>query len=89
MGYYTTINGKKYDGSALDLAERLQRAAGDGRLSVVDSKKIARALTDKKVMTRVEDRTANRLRQVAHFTDAGRDTFNDAIRNTPRNAAIR
>ena len=46
MGYYKTIDGKKYDGELIELAEKLTAGAGDGRISKADAEKILEAVKD-------------------------------------------
>ena len=40
MGYYKTINGKKYDGEIIACAEKLTSGGRDGRISVEDAKQL-------------------------------------------------
>ena len=46
MSYYKTIDGKKYDGELIELAEKLTSINGDGRLSKIDAEKLLKAVKD-------------------------------------------
>ena len=40
MSYYKTIDGNKYDGGLIDLADKLTQGQGDGRLSKADAEQL-------------------------------------------------
>ena len=80
MGYYTTINGKKYDGELLDLATELTAGAGDGRLSLADSKLLYEKVNDANSYTDVEKDTIAYIRKNFKWTEVGDEWFRNQIR---------
>ena len=46
MGYYTTIDGKKYDGELLEFADAAVAGAGDGRISLKDAEELLGKVKD-------------------------------------------
>ena len=46
MGYYKTIDGKKYDGELIELADKLTSGGGDGRISKDDAGQLLEAVKD-------------------------------------------
>lgn len=80
MGYYKTINGKKYDGELLNLADESVKGAGDGRISVADAKKLYEAVIDGNVYSDVEKDTVEYIRDNYKWTEEGDAWFRTEIR---------
>ncbi|HAP69059.1 MAG TPA: cell envelope biogenesis protein OmpA, partial [Flavobacteriales bacterium] len=54
MGYYKTIDGNKYDGELLELADKLTSGSGDGRISQADAGQLLEAVKDGDSYTDIE-----------------------------------
>jgi len=80
MGYYTTINGKKYDAELLELAKELTAGAGDGRLSKADAEKLYSKVNDANTYTDVEKDTITYIRKNFKWTDLADEWFRNEIR---------
>ena len=80
MSYYKTIDGKKYDGELIELAEKLTSGNGDGRLSKVDAEKLLEAVKDGNSYTDIEKYTMAYVRENFKWTDAADELFRDEIR---------
>jgi len=80
MSYYKTIEGKKYDGELIELADKLTSGAGDGRLSQADAEKIYEAVKDGDSYTDIEKDTVTYLRENYSWTDAADEWFRTEIR---------
>ena len=80
MSYYKTIDGKKYDGELLELAEKLTSGAGDGRLSKDDAAKLLAEVKDGGSYTDVEKDTMAYIRDNYKWTEAADDWFRTEIR---------
>lgn len=80
MGYYKTIDGKKYDGEIIELAEKLTSGAGDGRLSKDDAAQLLEAVMDGGTYTDIEKDTMAYLRDNFKWTDAADEWFRTEIR---------
>lgn len=80
MGYYKTIDGKKYDGEIIELAEKLTSGAGDGRLSKDDAAQLLEAVKDGDSYTDVEKDTMAYVRENFRWTDAADEWFRTEIR---------
>ena len=80
MGYYKTIDGVKYDAEIIELAEKLVKGRGDGRLSVDDAGQILEAVKDGGVYTDVEKDTMAYVRDNYNWTDAADEWFRTEIR---------
>lgn len=80
MSYYKTIDGKKYDGELIELAEKLTAGAGDGRLSKADAEQILEAVKDGNSYTDIEKDTVKYLRENYKWTDAADEWFRTEIR---------
>ena len=80
MSYYKTIEGKKYDGEIIELAEKLTAGAGDGRISMADAKEILEAVMDGDSYTDIEKDTMYYIRQNFKWTEASDDWFRTEIR---------
>lgn len=79
MSYYKTIDGKKYDGELIELAEKLTAGAGDGRLSKEDSEKLLAAVKDGNTYTEIEKETMHYIRTNFKWTDAADEWFRTEI----------
>ena len=80
MSYYKTIEGKKYDGEVIDLADELTAGAGDGRISMDDAKQLFDAVADGNAYTDIEKDTMAYVRQNYKWTDAADEWFRTEIR---------
>ncbi|WP_299205106.1 hypothetical protein [Brumimicrobium sp.] len=80
MGYYKTIDGNKYDGELLELAEKLTSGAGDGRLSKEDASQLLDAVKDGDSYTDIEKATVAYIRENYKWTDAADEWFRTEIR---------
>lgn len=80
MAYYKTIDGKKYDGELLELAEKLTAGAGDGRLSVADAGQLLEAVKDGDSYTDIEKDTVAYIRDNYKWTEAADEWFRTEIR---------
>ena len=80
MGYYKTIDGKKYDGELLELAEKLTSGAGDGRLSKDDALQLFNAVKDGNSYTDIEKDTVAYVRENYKWTDAADEWFRTEVR---------
>ncbi|MCH2230116.1 MAG: hypothetical protein MK105_07205 [Crocinitomicaceae bacterium] len=80
MGYYKTIDGKKYDGEILELAESLVDGEGDGRISKADAEKLFEAVRDGNSYTDIEKDTMAYVRDNFKWTEAADEWFRTEIR---------
>lgn len=80
MGYYKTIDGKKYDGELLELAEKLTAGGGDGRISKEDAAQLLDAVKDGNAYTDIEKDTMAYIRDNFKWTDAADEWFRTEIR---------
>ena len=80
MGYYKTIDGKKYDGEVIELAEKLTAGQGDGRLSVDDAGQLLESVKDGGTYTDIEKDTMAYVRDNFKWTDAADEWFRNEIR---------
>ncbi len=79
MSYYKTIDGHKYDGELIDLADKLTAGAGDGQISVEDAKSLYKAVADGDVYTDIEKATVSYLRDNYKWTDAADQWFRTEV----------
>ncbi len=80
MSYYKTIDGKKYDGELLELAEKLTSGAGDGRISNADAEKLFDAVKDGNAYTDVEKDSMAYIRENFKWTDSADEWFRSEVR---------
>lgn len=80
MSYYKTIEGKKYDGELLDLADKLTKGAGDGRISNADAEKLFDAVKDGNSYTDIEKNTMSYIRENYKWTDSADEWFRSEVR---------
>ena len=80
MAYYKTIDGKKYDGELIELAEKLTSGGGDGRISKEDAAQLLDAVKDGNSYTDIEKDTMSYIRDNFKWTEAADDWFRIEIR---------
>ena len=80
MSYYKTIEGKKYDGELIELADKLTAGGGDGRISMADAEKVYEAVKDGNSYTDIEKDTVAYLRDNYKWTDAADEWFRTEVR---------
>ncbi|HJK89102.1 MAG TPA: hypothetical protein RMH85_01805 [Polyangiaceae bacterium LLY-WYZ-15_(1-7)] len=80
MGYYKTIDGKKYDGALLEAAEKAVAGRGDGRISLEDAKSLLEKVKDGDSYTDVEKDTVAYIREKMKWTDEADEWFRTEIR---------
>lgn len=80
MAYYKTIDGKKYDGELIELAEQLSSGAGDGRISKEDAAELLEAVKDGDSYTDIEKDTMAYIRDNFKWTEAADEWFRSEIR---------
>ena len=80
MSYYKTIDGNKYDGELIELADKLTAGGGDGRISMADAEKIYEAVKDGNSYTDIEKDTVAYLRDNYKWTDAADEWFRSEVR---------
>ena len=80
MSYYKTIDGVKYDGEIIELAEKLTAGQGDGRLSNDDAKELLEAVKDGGNYTDIEKETMAYVRDNFKWTDSADEWFRTEIR---------
>lgn len=80
MGYYKTIDGNKYDGELIELADSLTSGGGDGRISKDDASKLLDAVKDGASYTDIEKDTMSYIRDNYKWTDSADDWFRSEIR---------
>jgi hypothetical protein len=80
MGYYKTIDGVKYDGELIELADKLTTGGGDGRISKEDASQILDGVKDGDSYTDIEKATVKYLRDNYKWTDAADEWFRGEIR---------
>jgi hypothetical protein len=79
MSYYKTIDGKKMDGTLLDIAEEAVAGAGDGRISKQDAETIIAAVKDSGEYTDVEKDTMEYIRDNFKWTEGADEWFSSQI----------
>lgn len=81
MGYYKTIDGKKYDGELIELADKLtNNKAANNPISKADAAELLEAVKDGDSYTDVEKDTVAYLRKEYTWTDASDEWFRGEIR---------
>ncbi len=80
MSYYKTIDGKKYDGELIELAEKLTAGQGDGRISLDDAKQLLAGVKDAAEYTDVEKDTMAYIRDNFKWTEESDEWFRTEIR---------
>ena len=80
MTYYKTIDGKKYDGEVIDLADKLTAGRGDGRISKDDAAQLLDAVKDGDAYTDIEKDTMAYVREKYKWTDEADEWFRAEVR---------
>lgn len=80
MGYYKTINGKKYDGELIELADKLTSGRGESRISKDEAAQILEAVKDGSGYTDIEKDTMAYIRKNYKWTDAADTWFRTEVR---------
>lgn len=80
MSYYKTIDGKKYKGELIELADKLTKGTGDGRISNADAEKLLKAVKDGQTYTEVEKDTMAYVRENYKWTDSADEWFRGEVR---------
>ncbi len=80
MGYYKTIDGKKYDGELIEMAEKMTKGTNDGRISMADAEKLYASVKDGDSYTDIEKDTIAYIRENFKWTDAADEWFRGEIR---------
>lgn len=80
MGYYKTIDGKKYDGDLIAAAEKAVEGHGDGRISMEDAKMLFEKVRDGDSYTDLEKDTMAYIREKFEWTEKADEWFRTEIR---------
>jgi hypothetical protein len=81
MGYYKTIDGKKYDGELIELADKLtNNKAANNPISKADAAELLDAVKDGDSYTDIEKDTVAYIRKEYKWTDAADEWFRGEIR---------
>ena len=80
MSYYKEIDGKKYDKELLELAEKLIKGQGDGRIAMEDANKLFTEVRDGTKYTDIEKDTVSYIRDNFKWTDEADEWFRTEIR---------
>ncbi len=81
MGYYKTIDGKKYDGEIIELADKLtNNNAGNNPISKADAEELLAAVKDGNSYTDIEKDTMAYVRDNYKWTEAADEWFRTEIR---------
>jgi len=79
MSYYKVVGGKKMDGHLLELAVKVVKGQGDGRISKLDGAVLLKAVTDAGVYTDVEKDTVDYIRSNFKWTEGADDWFRTQV----------
>jgi hypothetical protein len=79
MSYYKIVNGKKMDGHLLELAVKVVKGQGDGRISKLEGGVLLQAVTDAGVYTDVEKDTMEYIRCNFKWTVGADEWFRTQI----------
>lgn len=81
MSYYKTIDGNKYDGELIELADKLtNNNAGNNPISKDDAAELLEAVKDGASYTDIEKGTVKYIRDTYRWTDASDEWFRSEIR---------
>lgn len=81
MSYYKTIDGKKYDGELIELADKLtNNNASNNPISKADAEELLAAVKDGSSYTDIEKDTMAYIRDNYRWTDASDEWFRSEIR---------
>jgi len=79
MSYYKIVNGKRMDGHLLDLAVKMVKGQGDGRISKLEGGLLLKAVTDAGVYTDIEKDTMDYIRSNFKWTEGADDWFRTQV----------
>lgn len=81
MAYYKTIDGKKYDGELIELADKLtNNKAANNPISKADASELLDAVKDGATYSDVEKDTVAYIRKEYKWTDAADEWFRSEVR---------
>ncbi len=80
MGYYKTIDGKKYDGELIEFADKSVEGAKDGVISVKDAEGLLKLVKDGDSYTDIEKETMAYIRKNYKWTEKADEWFRTEIR---------
>lgn len=81
MAYYKTVDGKKYDGELIELADKLTKnKASNNPISKDDAAEILDAVKDGATYSDIEKDTVAYIRKEYNWTDAADEWFRSEIR---------
>jgi hypothetical protein len=80
MSYYKTIDGKKYDGKLIDLADKATMEAKDNRISKEDAAVLLQAIKDGRIYSVKEKSTMAYIRKNYNWTEASDVWFRTEVR---------
>lgn len=81
ISYYKVIDGKRYKGITIKMADEAVNGRGDGRISMEDAEKIFDTISDGKAYTQVEKDTLRRLRTHYNWTEQADELFRKKVRS--------
>ncbi len=81
ISYYKVIDGRRYKGITIKMADDAISGRGDGRISMEDAEKIFDTISDGKAYTQVEKDTLRRLRTHYHWTEQADELFRKKVRS--------
>jgi len=81
ISYYKVIDGKRYKGITIKMADEAVIGKGDGRISMEDAEKIFDTISDGKAYTQVEKDTLRRLRTHYNWTERADELFRKKVRS--------
>lgn len=86
MSYYKTIDGNKYDGKIIELADKLtNNNAGNNPISADDAKVLLEAVKDGNSYSDIEKDTMEYVRKTYKWTDKSDEWFRSEIRKWAAN----
>ena len=81
ISYYKYIDGRRYKGITIKMADDAISGKGDGRISMEDAEKIFDTISDGKAYTQVEKDTLRRLRTHYNWTEQADELFRKKVRS--------
>lgn len=81
ISYYKYIDGRRYKGITIKMADAAVSGKGDGRISMEDAEKIFDTISDGKAYTQVEKDTLRRLRTHYNWTEQADELFRKKVRS--------
>ena len=81
MSYYKTIEGEKYDGDIIELADKLtDNNKGNNPISTADAEELLKSVKDGNSYTDIEKKTIAYVRYNYKWTDKANEWFRSEIR---------